>query len=479
MTIRRRCTERNCKNGRRCLEHLRFDVMFRGRRYRIPANEFAIPRMDPGKQRPIQSMEEARDWERMFIGEVKAGRDPLRPRSRTIQAGTDLGDVSAFLGAYLERCVKPAGLRSISAIRSRVSVLKEHLGTLRLPALEEPDEINRFKTESEYAEDVEIATIHRVLETLRAAMNWGMAQTPPLFNRSPFHRFGVRLNKKAETARDRRLTRGEERRLLDAAVQKMNTAEHQFVGSLLHDRIIGALELCCRRGEMLMIQNKRVNWETCQIGIPGATTKDKENRRIPFNPKGRVAAILKRRAALGADVRVRERNRNLPAKHPDRLGNPATTRARHRAEADEGGSAMESRATRGNRPPMARPASRGRVSAARRRRRHQDHSAHARTREHSANSTLPERDGRRTEERTGGELEKQRPTASPGVGKLIDLVSSPDCPRFVPGNARFWLRGRATSGTCSCGRWRREKGREFRSPLSLRFREVAQTADSR
>ena len=57
----------------------------------------------------------------------------------------------------------------------------------------------------------------------------------------------------------------------------MYTAEHQFVGPLLHDRIIAALELC-RRGEMLMIQNKRVNWETCQIGIPGPTAKDKENR---------------------------------------------------------------------------------------------------------------------------------------------------------------------------------------------------------
>lgn len=66
--IRRRCTERHCKNGRRCLEHLRFDVMWRGKRYRMPVNDFAIPRMDSGKQRPIQSMEEARDWERLFIG---------------------------------------------------------------------------------------------------------------------------------------------------------------------------------------------------------------------------------------------------------------------------------------------------------------------------------------------------------------------------------------------------------------------------
>ena len=84
----------------------------------------------------------------------------------------------------------------------------------------------------------------------------------------------------------------------------MNTAPHQYVGELLHDRIVGALELCCRRGEMLLIQNKRVNWDTHQIGIPGATAKDKENRRIPFNPNGRLAAILKRRAALGPEAYV-------------------------------------------------------------------------------------------------------------------------------------------------------------------------------
>ncbi len=164
--------------------------------------------------------------------------------------------------------------------------------------------INRFKSGSEYAKRVELATIHRTLETRRATMNWGMAQTPPFFRKSPFHRFGVRMNKKGETVRDRRLSRDEEKKLLDAALQKMNTPEHQLVGPLLHDRIIGALELCCRRGEMLLIQNKRVNWETHQIGIPGATAKDKENRRIPFNPKGRLAAILERRATLGPDAYV-------------------------------------------------------------------------------------------------------------------------------------------------------------------------------
>lgn len=305
MAIRRRCRSSTCKNGRRCLEHLWFDVTYRCERYRMPINEFAVPRMEPGKQRPIESMEEARDWERLFIGEIKAGREPRRPRVKG-KATADKAptSVSQFLDAYLERCVRPAALRSVGSIKSRVDVLKKHLGELPLDALEEPDEINRFKTDSDYAEEVEIATIHRALETLRAAMNWGMAQTPSMFKKSPFHRYGVRMNKKMETSRDRRLTREEEKLLLDTALEKMNVPEHQFVGPLLHDRLIGALELCCRRGEMLLIQNKRVNWDTCQIGIPGATAKDKENRRIPFNPKGRLAAILERRAELGPDAYV-------------------------------------------------------------------------------------------------------------------------------------------------------------------------------
>jgi hypothetical protein len=35
------------------------------------------------------------------------------------------------------------------------------------------------------------------------------------------------------------------------------------------------------------------------------------NRRIPFNPNGRLAAVLKRRAALGPDAYGRSRPRKL------------------------------------------------------------------------------------------------------------------------------------------------------------------------
>jgi len=232
-----------------------FDMMWQGRRHRVPVNTFAIPRMEPGKQRPIQSMEEARDWERVFVGEVKAGRDPSRPPARSAEVATDIRDAATFLDAHWERCVKPAGLRSLGSVKSRLSVLKQHLGHLPLGAREEPDEINRFKSDSDYAEDVELASMHRVLERLRAAMNWGMNADACLVRAVAVQPVGVRMNKKAETIRDGRLSRDEEKRLLDTALGVMNTVPHQYVGEMLHDPIIGALELCCRRGEMLLIQN--------------------------------------------------------------------------------------------------------------------------------------------------------------------------------------------------------------------------------
>src|SRR5688572_27961415 len=68
----------------------------------MPANDFAVPRMEPSKQRSVQSMEEVRDWERLFVGEIKAGRDPrIRPACK--EAPADLQRVAGFLDAYVER----------------------------------------------------------------------------------------------------------------------------------------------------------------------------------------------------------------------------------------------------------------------------------------------------------------------------------------------------------------------------------------
>ena len=42
-----------------------------------------------------------------------------------------------------------------------------------------------------------------------------------------------------------------------------------------------------------------MDWAQHQVVIPGAHAKDAENRRIPFDPHGRLAPILKRRSTLG------------------------------------------------------------------------------------------------------------------------------------------------------------------------------------
>jgi integrase len=65
------------------------------------------------------------------------------------------------------------------------------------------------------------------------------------------------------------------------------------------DRIVGALDTGCRLGEMLKIQNRHVLWDTHQIVIPAEHTKDAESRRIPFEPKARLAQLLKGRRFLG------------------------------------------------------------------------------------------------------------------------------------------------------------------------------------
>lgn len=144
MAIRRRCSRRRCKNGRRCLAHLEFDVMHVGVRYRMHANEFAIPRMEVGKQRPIESMDEARRWERTFIGELTAGRDPRHaPSVPVVESPPPAPEpepaprhVAAFLDAFLTLHVKPSALRSIASVESRIGVLKEHFGEFLVSRLE-------------------------------------------------------------------------------------------------------------------------------------------------------------------------------------------------------------------------------------------------------------------------------------------------------------------------------------------------------
>jgi integrase len=292
MAVRKICKQKGCRASPRCDHPWWFDVMHQGKRWRMPVDDFALAR---GATEPITSKQAAEHvWEPKFLGEIIAGRDPRvglkKPTPESVVT------VSEFLDRYFTDYVEAEGLKSARTISGHIKGLKASLADLPVSVLEKPTEIMRFKAAFRHGH--QIATVNRVLGVLRAAINWGRFQDPPLLSTTPFHRFGVNIKAKDETKRDRRIHREEEQALLTACTT-MSSPEHKCVGAAMHDRIIGALETCCRQGEMLRIQNKHVDWSQHQIVIPGAHAKDAENRRIPFDPHGRLAPILKRRAMLG------------------------------------------------------------------------------------------------------------------------------------------------------------------------------------
>jgi len=297
VAVRKRCKEKGCRASPRCDHPWWFDVMHQGKRWRMSVDAFAMARGATERIDVKQTAE--RIWEPKFVAEIVSGRDPrVAPNVTRKAVGVTVRD---FLDVYFTNYVEAEGLSDPVTIKSRLKAIAAMLGDLPVSALEKPPDILRFK--SAYRKGREISTVNRALSTLRAAVNWGRFQDPPYLTTTPFHRFGVSIKVKEETKRDRRIGLQEEQALLTAC-SAMNGAEHKYVGSAMHDRLIGALETCCRQGEMLRVQNRHVDWERHQIGIPGRHTKDRENRRIPFDPHGRLAPILKRRAALGPSAFV-------------------------------------------------------------------------------------------------------------------------------------------------------------------------------
>lgn len=197
-------------------------------------------------------------------------------------------------------------LKSRAGMLSQLRVLTKELGDLRASALERPGAIEDCK--ARYA-DRAVATMNRYLSRFRHIANWAIGRD--LLGATPFHRRGVRIPAKSERRRERRVSEAEEQRLLDACKllneptrptarltwddvrdireqAKAGVPQHELAtafhisrplcneivrghiwdpdvelttGDEMRDRIIGALDTGCRRGEMMKIQNKHADWQ--------------------------------------------------------------------------------------------------------------------------------------------------------------------------------------------------------------------------
>jgi hypothetical protein len=174
----------------------------------MPVNDFAIPR---GATEPVTSKQTAEKvWEPKFLAEIVAGRDPHLSPSKPKREG--VLTVADFFDQYFTNYVEAEGLKTPDTIRGHIKQLTLRLGELPVTALEKPADIARFK--AQYRKGRELATVNRVLGVLRAAVNWGRFQDPPLLSTSPFHRFGISIKRRDENKRDRRIHRDEEQQLL-------------------------------------------------------------------------------------------------------------------------------------------------------------------------------------------------------------------------------------------------------------------------
>jgi hypothetical protein len=142
MAVRKQCKPKGCKASPKCEHPWWLDYQHRGKRYRMPVDDFAAPRMDDSAHHTVRSKQEAKDWERRFIAEIKAGRDPRR---RPQLAQTGIQTVADLLDRYQVNYVEAEALRSAATVRGRLRTLKQYLGNLPVAALERPDEIQAFK----------------------------------------------------------------------------------------------------------------------------------------------------------------------------------------------------------------------------------------------------------------------------------------------------------------------------------------------
>ena len=287
--------------------------------------------------------------------------------------------VADLLKMYRRDTSTSSRSRAGTLILSQLSVLTAELGQLPATALERPDAIEDFK--ARYANRA-IATTNRYLARLRHICNWAIGRD--LLTATPFHRRGVRIvdeeRAAPRTARQRsggttvarrlqateraasrqreadlgrvreiraRAQAGVPQRELAATFKISRPLCNEIVrghiwnpdaklttGDEMRDRIIGALDTGCRRGEMMKIQNKHVDWRHRWIRILKENSKTEVARVIPFEPGSRLEKLLRRRAFLGPDAYVfGEATTGEYVASLIGVGNAAAARQRHRANA--------------------------------------------------------------------------------------------------------------------------------------------------
>ncbi len=280
-SVYKQCKHKGCRRSPRCTHPWWLSFTWRRKRHRMKADDFA--------KKPVPSKTEAEQvWLPKFITEVREGNAPTAVAAPRVE--TQVMTVEEFVPLYIKRHCEAEGL-NMDGLRHRMNAIQRRFGAEPLMSLELPGPIEDFKADLK-AKGLAAASINRYLAQLRHMINWAMDRQ--LMERTPFlgRGRGIRFLRE-NNHRYRRLTEGEEPRMLEAATDD----------PIMTARIIGALDTGMRRGEMLLLQNKHVLWKEELIRVLAPNAKNRKERRIPISTT-RLRSVLEQRAFLGPQAFV-------------------------------------------------------------------------------------------------------------------------------------------------------------------------------
>ena len=172
---------------------------------------------------------------------------------------------------------KVGGVRSLGGSLHYLDVLKEHFGSKLIRNIThnniEEFKTKRLKTVTARGER-SIADVNRTLELMRTILRFAVRQG--WLAHSPFEMGNPLISKSDEVKRERVLSFDEERRLLLACNGRR---------SHLRPLIITALDSAMRRGELLKLQWKDVNFDAQTITVTAMNSKTAKARNIGMTPR--------------------------------------------------------------------------------------------------------------------------------------------------------------------------------------------------
>lgn len=200
---------------------------------------------------------------------------------------------------------KTAGLRSLAAPKGFLKTLSAHFGKRLLRSITYGDirtfRNNRLKTPTLREKDENgkpvgqrsIASVNRELALLRSMLN--VAQQEKWIDRNPMHNGKSLVSITEEHKRERVLTYEEEECLLAVCgartiVCTRNGKEHKQNDSgkkrkHLRAIIIAAIETGMRKGELLKLKWRDVDFENCVINVLASNTKTMKAREVGLNDR--------------------------------------------------------------------------------------------------------------------------------------------------------------------------------------------------